>query len=90
MFKTLLHYPYLGLSHLLDGCTDDLLSYLFQLANSVFRACIRPKSILAIIENLVLIAENIVVHVVLLGALGRKHEGLHEPSHWFPVIGELP
>ena len=41
------------------------------------------------IPYLVLVAEDVVVDVVLLGALGREDEGLHEPAHGLPVVAEL-
>ena len=42
------------------------------------------------LTHFILIAEDVVVDVVLLWALGREHEGLHEPSHRLPVVGQLP
>ena len=41
-------------------------------------------------EDLVLIPEDIIVDVVLLGRLRRQDEGLHEPSHGLAVVGQLP
>ena len=41
------------------------------------------------IPYLVLVAEDVVVDVVLLGALGREDEGLHEPAHGLPVVAQL-
>ena len=40
-------------------------------------------------QYLVLIAEDVVVDVVLLDALRRQDEGLHEPPHWLPVVGKF-
>ena len=40
-------------------------------------------------QYLVLIAEDVVVDVVLLDALRRQDEGLHEPSHRLPVVGKF-
>jgi hypothetical protein len=40
-------------------------------------------------ENFILVAEDVVVDVVLLWALGGEHEGLHKPPHRLPVVGQL-
>ena len=37
-----------------------------------------------------LVSKDVVVDVVLLGALGSQDEGLHEPPHGQSVVGQLP
>ena len=39
-----------------------------------------------VMEHLILVTENIVVHVVLLGRLGHEYKRLHETSHWLPIV----
>ena len=42
-----------------------------------------------VMEHLILVTENIVVHVVLLGWLGHEYKRLHEASHWLPIVWQL-
>ena len=41
------------------------------------------------LTHFILVAEDVVVDVVLLWALGGEHEGLHKPPHRLPVVGQL-
>lgn len=43
----------------------------------------------AVAKDLVLVPKYVVMHVVLLVALRRKDEGLHEAPERFPVVGKL-
>ena len=40
-------------------------------------------------SHLVLVAEDVIVDIVLLGALWSENKGLHEPPHRLPVVREL-
>ena len=51
------------------------------------KACISGRSVG--MENIVLVSEDIIVYVVLLGRLGRQHERLHERTHRSIVVGKL-
>merc|ERR1719320_1232516 len=48
-----------------------------------------PKKYYVLIENLVLVAEDVIVDIVLLGALWGENKGLHEPPHRLPIVREL-
>lgn len=40
-------------------------------------------------SHLVLVAEDVIVDIVLLGALWGENKGLHEPPHRLPIVREL-
>ncbi len=42
-----------------------------------------------VLVDLILVAENVIVHVELLGRLGREHKRLHEATHGLAVVAQL-
>ena len=50
-----------------------------------------PKDLQKKLQNshLVLVAEDVIVDIVLLGALWSENKGLHEPPHRLPVVRQL-
>ena len=42
-----------------------------------------------VLVDLVLVAKDVVVHIVLLGRLRREHKRLHEATHGLAVVGQL-
>ena len=42
-----------------------------------------------VVEDLVLLVEDAVNDGLLFGRLRRQHEGLHEPLHGLPVVGQF-
>ena len=49
--------------------------------------CTRPVN--KVVEDLVLVAENVVVDVEHLGRLSSEDERLHETTHQTHVVGQL-
>ena len=49
----------------------------------------RGRGIVVVVEHLVLVAENVVVDVEVLGGLLNEDERLHELAHRFPVVRQL-
>ena len=42
--------------------------------------------VVAVVEHLVLVPEDVIVHIVLLRRLRRQDEGLHEAAHGLSVV----
>ena len=43
-----------------------------------------------VMKNLVLVAEDVIVYIVLLGGLWSQYEGLHEATHWLAIVRQFP